>query len=89
MLTGHEFCGGSRMKIGERHRHIFDFIRQNRDLFPGFFHYDLAGNVFPKLSVLQEFGFYIRDDVSQLATSADADSCGAHSPKMGTAQLRA
>jgi len=90
MVTGHEVCGGSRMRIAERHSHIFDFIREHKDLFPGFFHYDLAGNVLPKLEVLQEFGFYIRDDVSALATSADApESCGAHSPRLGTAQLRA
>lgn len=89
MLTGHEECRGSRVRIADSHRPIFDFIGQNKDIFPGFFHYDLSGNVLPKLAVLQEFGFYIRDDVSALATSADTESCGAHSPHMGTAQLRA
>jgi anaerobic magnesium-protoporphyrin IX monomethyl ester cyclase len=90
MVTGHEVCSGSRMRIDARHGGIFEFIQANRDIFPGFFHYDLAGNVWPKLEVLQEFGFYIRDDPSALATSAETpESCGAHSPSLGSAQLRA
>ena len=58
MLTGHEILRGAWSELPAEHQRIFDFIRSNPDIFPGFFHYDLAGNVLPKLAVLQEFGFY-------------------------------
>ncbi len=61
MVTGHEVCRGARMTVKERHRPIFEYVESNRDLFPGFFHYDLENNVLPKLAVLQEFGFYAPD----------------------------
>ena len=44
-------------------QYVFDFIQQHPDLFPGFFHIDLETNVFPKLRMLQEFGFYPADEV--------------------------
>ncbi len=49
------------MTVKERHHRIFDYVASNPDLFPGFFHYDLEGNVLPKLAVRQEFGFYAPD----------------------------
>jgi radical SAM superfamily enzyme YgiQ (UPF0313 family) len=82
MITGHEVLRGARCKTPEEHQRIFDFIRSAPEIFPGFFHYDLTNNVLPKLAMLQEFGFYRRDqkDVSEI------DSCGAHSPEVRMAQ---
>ena len=56
-------------------------VEQYRDIFPGFFHYDLEGNVLPKLRVLQEMGFYPMEADDLEAT----DSCGAHSPRVAQA----
>ena len=83
MVTGHEVCHAGRIEIAAEHRHLFDFIEQYPHLFPGFFHYDLAGNVFPKLKVLQEFGFYPAEE-----EPTGTDSCGAHSPKLAAPQER-
>ncbi|MBA7572774.1 hypothetical protein ES708_14560 [subsurface metagenome] len=58
MFTGHEVCRSAKVAIEAKHRPIFDFISQHQDIFPGFFHIDLKGNIFPKLKVLQQFGFY-------------------------------
>ena len=77
MITGHETCSGFGIEIDETYRHIYDFILQHRDLFPGFFHYDLEHNIKPKLEVLTEFGFY-RSIVQYEST----ESCGAHSPQV-------
>ena len=74
MVTGHESCRGSKIVIRPEHRHIYDFIVANRDIFPGFLHYDIAGNVLPKLDVLTEFGFYGRHYEGD-----PTESCGAHS----------
>ncbi|HBL15214.1 MAG: hypothetical protein A2X36_07095 [Elusimicrobia bacterium GWA2_69_24] len=82
MITGHEALRGARCGLPPEHARIFEFIRANPDMFPGFFHHDLAGNVLPKLAVLQEFGFY-GPDRSQVQ---DTDSCGAHSPKVRMAR---
>lgn len=64
------------VRIEEAHRYIYDFIVRNRDIFPGFFHYDVERNVKPKLKVLSEFGFY-RSTVQY----ESGESCGAHSAK--------
>ena len=82
MLTGHEILLGARCDTPPEHARIFDFIRSNPDIFPGFFHYDLEHNVLPKLAVLQEFGFYGPDRPE----ATDTDSCGAHSPKIKMAR---
>jgi radical SAM superfamily enzyme YgiQ (UPF0313 family) len=84
MITGHEVLRGARCETPAEHARIFDFIRANPDVFPGFFHYDLEGNVLPKLKVLQEFGFYGADRKG--AEVADTDSCGAHSPRVRMAR---
>ena len=75
MVTGHETMGGCHYRLDERYRHIHDFISGNRDIFPGFFHYDIEGNIRPKLEALMEFGFYGRRD-------EEGESCGAHSPSL-------
>jgi hypothetical protein len=82
MLTGHELLHGARCDRLPEHDRIFEFVRGNPHLFPGFFHYDLEGNVLTKLRVLQEFGFYGPDRVGV----SDTDSCGAHSPKVRMVQ---
>ena len=58
-------------------------IIDNPDIFPGFFHIDLAGNVLPKLKMLQEFGFYRQLE----ATPPAPDSCGAHTPRHAPHEL--
>jgi radical SAM superfamily enzyme YgiQ (UPF0313 family) len=79
MFTGHEVCRSAKISVEEKHRPIFDFIKEHQDIFPGFFHIDLQNNIFPKLAVLQQFGFYPSE--KEPAT----DSCGAHSPKVNQA----
>jgi len=75
VLTGHEVCADGQVEIPERHRQYFELIRGSPDIFPGFFHFDLQGNVIPKLQMLRQFGFYAAPKESQ-----PAESCGAHSP---------
>jgi radical SAM superfamily enzyme YgiQ (UPF0313 family) len=93
VFTGHEVCHGLEVEIPPRHAEYFRLIQDNPDIFPGFFHVDLAGNVLPKLALLQEFGFYpaprkVPGDGSQTgAPGAEAESCGAHSPRISSAQL--
>lgn len=77
MITGHEVLAGIRCEAPPEHARIFDFIRGNPGIFPGFFHHDLAGNVLPKLAVLEELGFYEGAGVA----AAETESCGAHSPR--------
>ena len=79
MVTGHETCSGYGMRIEEPYAHIYDFIVENKDIFPGFFHYDLAHNVWPKLSLLKEFGFY-----KEFTPHDTTESCGAHSAQLAT-----
>ena len=57
-MTGHETWSGFGIRVDPKYRHIYEFIIEHRDLFPGFFNYDLEGNIKPKLEVLTEFGFY-------------------------------
>jgi len=78
VITGHEVCGIGSISISEKHRPIFDFIAEHKDLFPGFFLIDVESNIRPKLKILQEHGFYTRAerDLTEL------DSCGAHSPRV-------
>ncbi len=83
MFTGHEVCRGSDVEIPEKHRQYFDLITGNPDLFPGFFHIDLKENVLPKLALLRKFGFYPAPEEKP----ADAESCGAHSPRIAPQEL--
>jgi radical SAM superfamily enzyme YgiQ (UPF0313 family) len=77
MLTGHEVCHQSGVEIDDAHGWVFELVKQHPEIFPGFFHYDLEGNVRPKLQVLQEHGFYAAEPESEAT-----ESCGAHSPRM-------
>jgi anaerobic magnesium-protoporphyrin IX monomethyl ester cyclase len=81
MITGHEICAVGSVSVDAAHAHIFDFVRANRDLFPGFFLLDVETNIRPKLQLLQEHGFYTRAG-RELADLDQLDSCGAHSPKL-------
>jgi anaerobic magnesium-protoporphyrin IX monomethyl ester cyclase len=78
MLTGHEICHPSRIEIDTAHRHIFDLVVAHPQIFPGFYHYDVEGNVQPKLEVLRDHGFYPSARGGQQEASG---SCGAHSPR--------
>jgi radical SAM superfamily enzyme YgiQ (UPF0313 family) len=78
VITGHEVCEVGAVTIDEKHQSIFDFIKENKDIFPGFFLIDIEENITPKLRVLQEHGFYTRPN----RNLSDLDSCGAHSPRV-------
>ena len=84
VVTGHEIAFGGEVRIPEKYREYFTLIRENPDVFPGFFHIDLANNVLPKLSLLRQFGFY---PPAEPATEAARESCGAHSPRTGAEEL--
>ncbi len=81
MITGHEVSRHAHIEIRSEHADVFDFIKAHPDIFPGFFHVDLDGNIRPKLKVLQEFGFY----PASVEDLVDLESCGAHSPKVSDA----
>jgi radical SAM superfamily enzyme YgiQ (UPF0313 family) len=78
VITGHEVCEVGAVSIAPQHRPIFEFIKQHKDLFPGFFLVDVENNIRPKLRVLQEHGFYTRAE----RELTELDSCGAHSPRV-------
>jgi anaerobic magnesium-protoporphyrin IX monomethyl ester cyclase len=82
MVTGHEVSRLAHVEIRPEHAAFFDFVRQHADVFPGFFHVDLAQNIRPKLRVLQEFGFY----PASAEELAEMESCGAHSPRLNESQ---
>ena len=58
VFTGHEIARGGEVEITPKYAEYFQLILDNPDIFPGFFHVDLAGNVLPKLQLLRQFGFY-------------------------------
>jgi radical SAM superfamily enzyme YgiQ (UPF0313 family) len=91
VFTGHEVCHGGTMEIPDRHRAYFDLIRENPDIFPGFFHMDLENNVLPKLERLRQFGFYPEavapPQASAKEDGSSSDSCGAHSPRIEPQEL--
>jgi radical SAM superfamily enzyme YgiQ (UPF0313 family) len=78
VITGHEVCEVGSVSIDPKHADIFDFIKDHKDLFPGFFLVDVEDNIRPKLRILQEHGFYTRAE----RELTDLDSCGAHSPRV-------
>jgi radical SAM superfamily enzyme YgiQ (UPF0313 family) len=85
VFTGHEVVRGGTIELPEKHRPYFDLVTQNPDVFPGFFHVDLGGNILPKLELLRQFGFYPQpeEELEELST----ESCGAHSPKVTPPEL--
>lgn len=70
MVSGIEDRLSVRVNIENENKALFDFIKQHRDIFPGFFHIDIENNIIPKLEMLEEFGFYAKEQ----------ETCGAHSP---------
>jgi len=82
VFTGHEVCRGGVVELPEKHREYFDLILANPDVFPGFYHIDLKGNVLPKLELLRQFGFYPEPEPDE-----KAESCGAHSPRIEPQEL--
>jgi len=81
VFTGHEVCRDGGVEIPARHEAYFRLILEHPDIFPGFYHIDLKGNVLPKLEMLREFGFYARPQATaQAATGVTSETCGAHSP---------
>ena len=85
VFTGHEVCRGGDVEIPDRYRAYFDIILANPDVFAGFFHIDLAGNVLPKLALLRQFGFYPAPEGEE---EPSKESCGAHSPRIEPAEPR-
>ncbi len=83
VFTGHEVCQGGTINLPDRYGEYFDLIKGNPDIFPGFFHIDLEGNVLPKLALLRQFGFYPEPE----PTDQNAESCGAHSPRIEAPEL--
>lgn len=86
VFTGHEVCRGGSIQIPDSHRDYFELIECNPDIFPGFFHMDLEGNVLAKLDLLRQFGFYPdpsdRSQRPEYVDQSGTDSCGAHSPRI-------
>lgn len=80
MLTGHEVCAEGRIEIRPEHRRIYELVSAHPDVFPGFFHVDVAGNVLPKYRLLQKFGFYGMAGRTE-RLGAEVECCGAHSPE--------
>jgi len=58
VLTGHEVSTRGLVEIPPAHADYFQLILDNADIFPGFFHVNLAENVLPKMNLLRRFGFY-------------------------------
>jgi hypothetical protein len=83
VFTGHEVCRGGRVELPQQHAEYFDLIQAHPDIFSGFFHIDLEGNVLPKLELLRQFGFYPEPEPDD----ANAESCGAHSPRVEPPEL--
>jgi len=83
VFTGHEVCQGGTVNLPERYGEYFELITGNPDIFPGFFHIDLEGNVLPKLALLRQFGFYPEPQPDD----QNAESCGAHSPRIEAPEL--
>ena len=58
VLTGHEQINGGKVTIAEKHQLFFNLIRDNKDLFPGFYVLNLEDSILPKLELLREHDFY-------------------------------
>ncbi len=86
VFTGHEICRGGEVEIPEQHQDYFTLITQNPDIFPGFFHIDLANNVLPKLELMRQFGFYPAPEGADTPDDG-TESCGAHSPRIQPQEL--
>lgn len=83
VLTGHERMNDGEIEIPAPYAEYFGLIMGNPDIFPGFFHIGLEGNVLPKLALLRQFGFYPDPGASE----SKGESCGAHSPRTAPQEL--
>ncbi len=83
VFTGHEVLNAGEVEIPARYHDYFQLIMANPDIFTGFFHIDLQGNVLPKLELLRQFGFY----PDPRANAEKGESCGAHSPRITPPEL--
>jgi hypothetical protein len=83
VFTGHEVCQGGTINLPDRYGDYFELIKGNPDIFSGFFHIDLEGNILPKLALLRQFGFYPEPQPADQNT----ESCGAHSPRIEAPEL--
>lgn len=86
IFTGHEVLRGGTVEVPGKHRRYFDLVVENPDIFPGFFHTEMETNVFPKLELLREFGFYPLPE-EQETGDTNAESCSAHSPRINPHEL--
>jgi radical SAM superfamily enzyme YgiQ (UPF0313 family) len=80
MISGIERRRSVRIDVDDKYSDLFDFILQNKNIFPGFFHIDVENNINPKLALLEEFEFYH-------PIEAQDESCGAHSPSQDQVDL--
>ncbi len=85
VVTGHEVCRGGEIEIPEKYQEYFNLIKNNPDIFSGFFHIDLKNNILPKLELMQEFGFYPMPQGKK--PDDGTESCGAHSPRTAPHEL--
>ena len=83
VFTGHEVLNAGEVEIPTRYNDYFRLITDHPDIFTGFFHIDLQGNVLPKLELLRQFGFY----PDPRANAEKGESCGAHSPRVTPPEL--
>lgn len=74
MITGIEKRISVRVNIDKEYFELFDFIKVNKDIFPGYFHINIEKNILPKLEILEDFEFY----------SLEKEVCGAHSPEINS-----
>ena len=58
VLTGHEQINGGKVSIAREHQLFFNLIRNNKDIFPGFFVLNQEETILPKLELLRQHGFY-------------------------------
>lgn len=81
MITGHEISAAGKFDISGQHADKYTFITDNPDIFPGFFHFNLEGNILPKLEIMRKFGFYPETEQD------NTESCGAHSPRQAAQDI--
>lgn len=61
VLTGHEQIAGGKVNIAKEHRPFFNLIRDNKDIFTGFYILNLEKSILPKLDLLRKYGFYFEE----------------------------
>ena len=84
VFTGHEICRGGEVELPAEHAEYFHLITANPDIFPGFFHIDLAGQRAAEAGVAAAVRLLSR---AASRRAANAESCGAHSPRVAPQEL--